>query len=573
MTIALLLLSGLVGLSQSNTVADIVKIDVQKVQLPQNSNEYNVLSPTRHQNSFFKSANQATIRSFINSGVKKLGSTLFGSSSESNSQESSNSYDFLNNRPNLKQTAPSYTSGLLNYENFAYLGKLYIGSQKRELELIFDTGSAWLVVEGPSCATCVSTIFDNTKSTTYTQVSSTEQTLQYGSATVKGKVGKDTISLDINQNYKATNFQLFVATYQTGISSYFDGIAGMSREIVLDRFGNGPKFLKSLKDAGAISSTIQGWYLSNSNDTQSYVELGGYTTSIIRSGETLQEFDLTTSFYWLGSVQGFRVGSTEKLSDGTVMGYYTDSAEVIYDTGTTLLYAPDAVTSLVVGLLRTGFSYQLDSSGFTYIYCSQTSNMKSFFVYIGGRYLEITPQAYMIKVDEVNGQAMCVIGIAASGDSTWLVGDVFLKNFFSVWDDDRGKISFAPHKYTTATIVTGTKPTTYFQNSTSSSAEMDELLNYILQLLLSAILIYVGSKYGVDCVSTAIKNMKAKKAIKDQIHLQQSQSFANHMILQQTLLADNGTNQNIYQQLNNANYQRENFMKSQSGIQVIIIPE
>lgn len=98
----------------------------------------------------------------------------------------------------------------------------------------------------------------------------------------------------------------------------------MSREISMSAFGNGPKFLKSLKTAGAISSTLQAWYLSQDSSTQSYVQIGGYTTDIIRSGESLQEFDLDDSFYWLGNVEGFRIGTSEKFTDGTVSGYYTD---------------------------------------------------------------------------------------------------------------------------------------------------------------------------------------------------------------------------------------------------------
>lgn len=100
----------------------------------------------------------------------------------------------------------------------------------------------------------------------------------------------------------------------------------MSREIVLNKFGNGPKFLKGLKDSGAISSTLMAFYLSTDSNTQSYVELGGYTASIIRSGESLHDVPLTDSFYWLGNVDGFRIGTSEKLNDGTVMGYYLDTA-------------------------------------------------------------------------------------------------------------------------------------------------------------------------------------------------------------------------------------------------------
>lgn len=65
----------------------------------------------------------------------------------------------------------------------------------------------------------------------------------------------------------------------------------------------------------------------------------------------------------------------------------------------------------------------------------------------------------------------CAIGITSSGDDTWLLGDVFLRNFFSVWDDAKGKIYFAPHKYTTSTIVTAAKPSTKFSTSTKATTD------------------------------------------------------------------------------------------------------
>lgn len=116
--------------------------------------------------------------------------------------------------------------------------------------------------------------------------------------------------------------------------------------------------------------------------------------------------------------------------------------------------------------------------------------MKSFFLYIDGRYLEITPTSYVLPVGtDNNGNAVCAIGIVSSGDSNWLLGDVFLKNFFSVWDDDNGKIRFAPHKHTTSTIVAGNKPATLYENSATTE---NELLYTFLQYLIYIVMLYIG---------------------------------------------------------------------------------
>jgi hypothetical protein len=45
----------------------------------------------------------------------------------------------------------------------------------------------------------------------------------------------------------------------------------MARENTETYISNGPKFLKGLKDAGKIPSTLMAFYLSADNTTQSFV--------------------------------------------------------------------------------------------------------------------------------------------------------------------------------------------------------------------------------------------------------------------------------------------------------------
>ena len=63
----------------------------------------------------------------------------------------------------------------------------------------------------------------------------------------------------------------------------------------------------------------------------------------------------------------------------------------------------------------------------------------------------------------------CIFGLASSGsDVRWLMGDVFLRNYYSLWDDENSKFSIAPHPNSVATITTGTKPTLYLKAPTIS---------------------------------------------------------------------------------------------------------
>lgn len=68
--------------------------------------------------------------------------------------------------------SPALETELINYYNVQYYGKLYVGSLKSEMELIFDTGSSWLWLPSKDCgADChpKAHFFDESLSDTYSK--------------------------------------------------------------------------------------------------------------------------------------------------------------------------------------------------------------------------------------------------------------------------------------------------------------------------------------------------------------------------------------------------------------------
>jgi hypothetical protein len=71
-----------------------------------------------------------------------------------------------------------------NHNDMQWTGKVYIGSDKQVNEMVYDTGSAWLVVETAGCATCLNATYTGETSTNYKQLTRAEAQLTYGSAQI-----------------------------------------------------------------------------------------------------------------------------------------------------------------------------------------------------------------------------------------------------------------------------------------------------------------------------------------------------------------------------------------------------
>ena len=124
---------------------------------------------------------------------------------------------------------------LTNYMNFQYTGPLWMGSKRQRLDVIYDTGSDWLVLDTDFCRDCHDPVFHTRKSSTYEVVDGYLMSQEYGSASVTGYNSTDYISV-VEPNWSngrsscaLKEFPFFALRNQIGIEEDFDGILGLSR--------------------------------------------------------------------------------------------------------------------------------------------------------------------------------------------------------------------------------------------------------------------------------------------------------------------------------------------------------
>ncbi|KAJ5099084.1 Aspartic-type endopeptidase ctsD [Penicillium argentinense] len=320
--------------------------------------------------------------------------------------------------PTLKNSAALDQDG----KDFSYFSVVKVGSQQQEMWLALDTGSpsSWVFSSKCISDTCKSHhTFDSSTSDTYYSNSSTFS-LGYGSGQIQGDLGQDTMSLadlDVTLSFG------FATSATKAFNSYpIDGILGLGRS-----YTNGweiPSFMDKVAEKGLISSNLVGFSLSRANDNNKDGEVNFGTVDT-----TKYDGDIT---YTTTNADTWTIPMDDAYVNGVPCNLIGKSA--IIDTGTTYILIPpsDAATlfGLIPGSSQSGENYMIP--------CDSTATVE--FEFSNVKY-SIEPEDY-IGSETDGGCISTIVGHQSSGPNTWLVGDVFLKNVYSVFDFDNGQIGF-----------------------------------------------------------------------------------------------------------------------------------
>jgi hypothetical protein len=135
------------------------------------------------------------------------------------------------------------------------VGTLQFGLSRQELDLILDTGSDWLSVEGTSCTNCEGDLYSPLLSFTNERLTSTISKRSYGDVEFQGSEWTERVC--ITASVCVNDFEMFVVESQKGLDSSVAGIMGLARRndlfISNAAYDVGPLYYEALFGSTQIS--------------------------------------------------------------------------------------------------------------------------------------------------------------------------------------------------------------------------------------------------------------------------------------------------------------------------------
>jgi len=222
---------------------------------------------------------------------------------------------------------------------------------------------------------------------------------------------------------EVTNAAGLGAAYKMG---KFDGILGLAFPVL--SVNKVPTAFENVVSQGLVEEAVFSFYLGNSATDKGELLLGGYNTRHF-TGE-ITWVPLKAATYWEINLAGLNIGTTNYIASGGV--------NAIVDSGTSILTGPSESVKQIAAKL--GAKEIIE--GEYMLKCNYESLPNMDFV-IDGKVYSLTPQDYLIPDGDLCLLGLMALDIPAPTGPLWILGDVFMRKYYTIWDVTNKKIGFA----------------------------------------------------------------------------------------------------------------------------------
>jgi len=199
--------------------------------------------------------------------------------------------------------------------------------------------------------------------------------------------------------------------------------------------------MQMLVDQKKIDKNIFSMYFSSGANKGSTLVLGGTDPSFYTGDFTYVGVSIAAKAlpYWLVRGTDIKVGGAS-----IKMCNWLTGCLMVVDSGTSVIAGPTKAMNALIAQIGT---VNQD--------CSGIDKLPVVSFTLGGKDFELGPDFYVIKVSD-GGKEQCMLGIQAmdAGVPIYILGDPFLRKYYTVWDAEQNRVGFATAKQQqSATVV------------------------------------------------------------------------------------------------------------------------
>ncbi|XP_070813417.1 pepsin A-like [Pituophis catenifer annectens] len=329
--------------------------------------------------------------------------------------------------PGLQNTFATDSEPMQNYMDIEYFGTISVGTPPQEFTVIFDTGSSNLWVPSVYCSSGACSDhhkFSPQQSSTFR---STSQTLSitYGTGSMTGILGYDTVQVG---NIQVSNQIFGLSQTEPGSFLYyapFDGILGLAYPR-LSYSGATPVF-DNMMSENLVSQDLFSVFLSPDGQRGSFIMFGGIDDSYYTG--SLNWVPVSVEYYWQITVDSITFNGQAIACSG--------GCQAIVDTGTSLLAGPPNAIANIQNFI--GGQY---SNGQYIVNCNAINKLPDIVFTINGIQYPVPASAYIRQFSS----SYCASGFENMffHSDLWTLGDIFLRQYYSVFDRANNQIGLAP---------------------------------------------------------------------------------------------------------------------------------
>ncbi|XP_009667122.1 pepsin A [Struthio camelus] len=326
--------------------------------------------------------------------------------------------------PSLAGTVSS--EPLENYMDTEYFGTISIGTPAQEFTVLFDTGSSNLWVPSVYCSSEACTNhnrFNPADSSTF-EGTNDSLSIQYGTGSMTGILGYDTVDVG---SISISNQIFGLSETEPGDFFYycpFDGILGLAYPSIASS-GATPVF-DNMMSQDLVSQDLFSVYLSNDDESGSFVMFGGIDYSYTSGGLTW--IPLSAESYW-------QITMDSVSMSGEILAC-ASSCQAIIDTGTSLLAAPSTAVANIQSALGANSNGEIS--------CDSISSLSDIVFNLNGQAFSVPPSSYILQSDGSCSLAFEAMNLPTESGYLWILGDVFIHEYYVVFDRANNRVGLSP---------------------------------------------------------------------------------------------------------------------------------